>query len=532
LINFDTNYSMKMNLKINNRFSTELPADENETNITRQVQNACFSYVTPRIPSNPKLIHFSEEVIELLGISKKEARSIEFTNVFSGKEILANSRPYSMSYAGHQFGNWAGQLGDGRAIILAEIENQQQVYTLQLKGAGMTPYSRRADGLAVLRSSIREHLCSEAMYHLGVPTTRSLSLILTGDQVLRDVMYDGHPEYEKGAVVCRVAESFIRFGNFELFSSQNDLKTLKSLIDFTIKYYFPEIKGTTKDSYIQFFQEVANKTRDMIVHWQRVGFVHGVMNTDNMSILGLTIDYGPYGWLEDYNPNWTPNTTDRENRRYRFGNQPQIALWNLYQLANALFPLIEEAAPLESILQGFQSLYEEDYINMMRSKLGLFTKAENDNQLIQILTENLQLIETDMTIFFRKLSQVQKEASVETAIGIIQESFYKTAEVTEKVKDSWLYWFTQYKNRLQQEEVTDESRKEAMNGVNPKYVFRNYMAQLAIEAADKEDYTLLEELHLLLKKPYQEQLQSEKWFAKRPDWAREKIGSSMLSCSS
>jgi uncharacterized protein YdiU (UPF0061 family) len=256
------------------------------------------------------------------------------------------------------------------------------------------------------------------------------------------------------------------------------------------------------------------------------------MNTDNMSILGLTIDYGPYGWLEDYNPNWTPNTTDRENRRYRFGNQPQIALWNLYQLANALFPLIEEAAPLETILNDFQSQYEIDYLNMMRSKIGLFTNEENDNQLIHILTENLQLTETDTTIFFRKLSQVQKEASVEKAMEIIQKSFYKTAEVIDKVKDSWLYWFTQYLNRLKQEEITDEARKKAMNGANPKYVFRNYMAQLAIEAAEKEDYTLIEELHLLFKKPYEEQFQSEKWFAKRPDWAREKIGSSMLSCSS
>ena len=521
-----------MNLKINNRFSTELPADIDETNVTRQVRNACFSYVTPRIPSKPQLIHFTEEVLEMIGITKEEAQSTEFTTIFSGKEILPDTRPYSMSYAGHQFGNWAGQLGDGRAIILAEIENYQQTYTLQLKGAGMTPFSRRADGLAVLRSSIREHLCSEAMFHLGVPTTRSLSLILTGDQVLRDVMYDGHPEYEKGAIVCRVAPSFIRFGNFELFSSQNDLKTLRLLTDFTIKYYFPKITGSSKESYIQFFNEVANKTREMIVHWQRVGFVHGVMNTDNMSILGLTIDYGPYGWLEDYNPNWTPNTTDRENRRYRFGNQPQIALWNLYQLANALFPLIEEAAPLETILHDFQSLYEADYIEMMRNKLGLVTNQENDNQLLEILIENLQQIETDMTIFFRKLSLIKKEESVENAFYMINDSFYKTEAISSQVQDSWLYWFTLYLNRLQLEDTTDAKRKVTMDKVNPKYVLRNYMAQLAIEAAEKEDYSILEELHIVLKNPYQEQTQFEKWFAKRPDWAREKIGSSMLSCSS
>lgn len=521
-----------MNLKIKNRFSTELPADPDETNVTRQVKKACFSYVSPRIPSNPKLIHVSEEVAAMLGISTEDTQSAEFTNIFSGKELLPHSRPYSMSYAGHQFGNWAGQLGDGRAIILAEIEQQQQVYALQLKGAGMTPYSRRADGLAVLRSSIREHLCSEAMFHLGVPTTRSLSLILTGDQVLRDVMYNGNPAYEKGAVVCRVAPSFIRFGNFELFSSQNDLKTLKTLADYTIKYHFPEIKGNTATSYADLFQAVANKTREMIVHWQRVGFVHGVMNTDNMSILGLTIDYGPYGWLEDYDPNWTPNTTDRENRRYRFGNQAEIALWNLYQLANALYPLIKEATPLESILQAFQAQYESEYLNMMRNKLGLSTAEEQDNQLIHILTENLQITETDMTIFFRKLSQIKKEESVEEAFELVKESFYKIEDVAEKTLDSWLYWFTQYLNRLQQESVSDPDRKVAMDKVNPKYVLRNYMSQLAIEAAEKEDYSLIEELHLLLKNPYQEQDEYNKWFAKRPDWAREKIGSSMLSCSS
>jgi len=241
-----------MQLKISNRFISELPADINETNETRQVLNACFSYVTPRIPSDPKLIQSTSEVADLIGISKEETQSEDFLAVFSGKKVLPNSKPYAMNYAGHQFGNWAGQLGDGRAIILAEIEHNHKVFALQLKGAGSTPYSRRADGLAVLRSSIREHLCSEAMYHLGVPTTRSLSLILTGDMVLRDVLYDGNPEYEKGAIVCRVAPSFIRFGNFELFSAQNDLKTLQQLTDFTLKYYYPEIISEGKINTLTF----------------------------------------------------------------------------------------------------------------------------------------------------------------------------------------------------------------------------------------------------------------------------------------
>ena len=521
-----------MQLTLENKFTSQLPADTNETNETRQVLNACFSYVFPRIPSNPKLIHASTEVAELIGISEDEIESDHFLNYFSGKKIIPNSKPYAMNYAGHQFGNWAGQLGDGRAIMLAEIKHNDSIFALQLKGSGNTPYSRRADGLAVLRSSIREHLCSEAMFHLGVPTTRSLSLILTGDLVLRDIMYNGNSNYEKGAVVCRVAPSFIRFGNFELFSSQNDLETLKKLTDFTIKHYFPEITTTGKEKYLDFFKSVSNKTMEMIVHWQRVGFVHGVMNTDNMSILGLTIDYGPYGWLEDYNFNWTPNTTDSENRRYRFENQPNVAQWNLYQLANALYPLIEEAKPLELILKDFQQNYLSEYLDMMRAKLGLKTISSEDGKLISGLEKVLQLSETDMTIFFRELSSIKKNATAGSSITTINDAFYRPEEIKKDILKSWGKWFEKYINRLNLEEASDEERKTYMNLVNPKYVLRNYMAQLAIDSADKEDYSILKELHELLKKPYDEQIEFNNWYAKRPDWARNKIGCSMLSCSS
>ena len=241
-----------MHLNIQNRFTTELPSDIDESNVTRQVNSACFSYVIPRVPSHPKLLHVSEEVAELLGISVDETQSADFLNVFSGKKILNDTKPFAMCYGGHQFGHWAGQLGDGRAINLTEVAHQNKFYTIQLKGAGSTPYSRRADGLAVLRSSIREHLCSEAMFHLGVPTTRSLSLMLTGDTVLRDMLYDGNADYEKGAVVCRVAPSFIRFGSFEIFAARNDRKNLQLLADFTIQHYYPEITTNSKERYIQF----------------------------------------------------------------------------------------------------------------------------------------------------------------------------------------------------------------------------------------------------------------------------------------
>ncbi|URM35866.1 protein adenylyltransferase SelO [Flavobacterium anhuiense] len=520
------------NLKINNRFTAELPADPDLTNEIRQVKNTLFSYVNPTQPSNPKLIHASEEVAELVGISKDEIQAEEFLNVFSGKEILPETKPYAMCYAGHQFGNWAGQLGDGRAINLTEVENNNRFYTLQLKGAGKTPYSRTADGLAVLRSSIREYLCAEAMHYLGVPTTRSLSLVLSGDQVLRDILYNGNPAYEKGAVVCRVAPSFIRFGSYEMLTARNELKNLKQFVEFTIKNYFPEITGEPKEQYLKFFQKVADTTREMILHWQRVGFVHGVMNTDNMSIHGITIDYGPYGWLENYDPDWTPNTTDSQNRRYRFGNQPHVAQWNLFQLANAIYPLINEAEPLEKILDTFITDFEKDYKTMFLSKLGIFTSSEADDKIIKGLEEILQLSETDMTIFFRNLSKIKKDDSVEQAFEKIEYAFYIPEEIKENILDAWQKWFTVYLKRLNVEELSDDERSEKMNQINPKYVLRNYMAQLAIDAADKEDYSLVDELFQLLKNPYDEQPESEKWFAKRPDWARTKVGCSMLSCSS
>lgn len=521
-----------MKLHIQNNFTTELPADPNDINVPRQVEQACFSYVLPKQPSNPSLIHASQEVANFLGISQEDIFSEDFLNIFSGNTVYPETKPYALAYAGHQFGNWAGQLGDGRAINLTEVLYNDKSFTLQLKGAGPTPYSRTADGFAVLRSSIREHLCAEAMHYLGVPTTRSLSLMLSGDQVLRDILYNGNAAYEKGAIVCRVAPSFIRFGNFELFASRNDLANLQLLADYTINYHFPDIKSEGTDKYVAFFKEVTQTTLDMIVHWQRVGFVHGVMNTDNMSIHGVTIDYGPYGWLEDYDPNWTPNTTDRQHKRYRFGNQPNIALWNLYQLANALFPLINDAKPLEAILNDFGNDYKKDYFDMMRNKLGLIMAKDEDAILIESLIESLQLAETDMTIFFRNMADVQKTDSVVIAFDKIKVAFYNENDLKESVLENWHTWLGYYVNRINEEKLTDTERKEQMNTVNPKYVLRNYMAQLCIDDADKGDYSLLNELFELLKKPYDEQHESQKWFAKRPDWARDKVGCSMLSCSS
>ena len=516
-----------MNLQLTNFFTDQLPADPNLENTRREVLEAVYSFVRPIKTSNPTLLHVSDEIQQILGFSNEDIQSKEFLEFVTGNSVLKNSKPFAMCYAGHQFGNWAGQLGDGRAINLGEIKD----WAVQLKGSGPTPYSRTADGLAVLRSSVREYLCSEAMHHLGVPSTRALSLSLTGDQVLRDVMYNGNPAHEKGAIVSRVAKSFLRFGNFEIFSSRNDIKNLKILTDYTIKSHFSHLGKPSKEVYLQFFQEITNKTLEMIIHWQRVGFVHGVMNTDNMSILGLTIDYGPYGWLEGFDFGWTPNTTDKQHKRYRYGNQPTIGLWNLYQLANALYPLIEEAAPLEKILEGYKSNFEKKSQDMMRAKLGLTSAKQTDINIIQSLENNLQATETDMTIFFRTLSSFKKEQP-EKGVELIQDAFYTPDTIKGNILNNWKQWFADYAKRLEDETTSADERQKQMNKINPKYVLRNYMAQLAIDKADKGDVSLLEELYLMLKEPYLEQPKFEHWFAKRPEWARHKVGCSMLSCSS
>ena len=522
-------------LKTKDTFVKELPSDKELSNSRRTVIGAVYSFVAPKKTKKPSLIHVSNEVIDIIGLSIEHLKSKDFLNIFTGNKIIENTTPYAMCYGGHQFGHWAGQLGDGRAINLTEVEHEDKTWTLQLKGAGETPYSRTADGLAVLRSSVREYLCSEAMFHLGVPTTRALSLALTGDNVLRDVLYDGHPEYEKGAVVCRVSPSFLRFGSYEIHTSQKDYNTLKTLVDYSIRNHFPEIQTINKEGYLKFFKTVTTKTLNMIIHWQRVGFVHGVMNTDNMSILGLTIDYGPYGWLEGYDLDWTPNTTDKQNKRYRFGNQPNIGLWNLLQLANAIYPPIEDTKALEDILNGYNEKFHQEYEKMMKSKLGLTTENENDKNLIKELESNLHLSETDMTLFYRNLSNITKDISLDDNDAFLRsliDSFYKPDEIIGNVLERWREWFKNYINRLQTEAFTDSQRKLAMNKVNPKYVLRNYMSQLAIEAADIGDYSVIEELYTMLKFPYDEQPKYKKWFAKRPEWARNKVGCSMLSCSS
>ncbi len=525
-------------LTFDNRFTCELPADPESDNYRRQVKNACYSRVNPTPVSNPKLVAYAQEVAEFLNLTQEDCESDLFTKVFAGNHVLEGMHPFAMCYGGHQFGNWAGQLGDGRAINLCEVVNTQgQHWTLQLKGAGPTPYSRTADGLAVLRSSVREFLCSEAMHHLGVPTTRALSLITTGEPVIRDMFYDGNPKAEPGAVVCRVAPSFTRFGNFQIFAAQQNIDLLKQLVDYTIRADFPHLGKPSKETYLAWYEEICRKTAVMIAHWMRVGFVHGVMNTDNMSILGLTIDYGPYGWLEDYDPNWTPNTTDAQGRRYRYGHQPRIAHWNLAQLGNALYPLIGDIAPLQQALDVYPKTYEQQHQTMLMNKLGLNQfDPSTDNDLITTLFSVLRLVETDMTLFYRNLASVDvhtpDEKNDDELITPIKDAYYAPNDLTPQRKAQIASWLRCYIKRVHTEGIPNNTRKHTMNAANPKYVLRNYLAQLAIDKAEQGDPSLVNELLDVLRHPYDEQPGKELFAQKRPEWARHRAGCSMLSCSS
>jgi uncharacterized protein YdiU (UPF0061 family) len=527
-------------LHFDNRFTRDLPADPISENRRRQVHRACYSRVQPAHVIAPQLVAYSREAAALLDLSEEDCRSEIFTQVFSGNLPLPGMDPHAACYGGHQFGNWAGQLGDGRAINLGEIVNGRgEHWTLQLKGAGPTPYSRNADGLAVLRSSLREFLCSEAMFHLGVPTTRALSLILTGEKVERDMFYDGHPEEEPGAIVCRLAPSFIRFGNFEIFAARNELTELRQLADYTIRTSFPHLGVPSPEVYLQWFEEICRTTLELMVHWIRVGFVHGVMNTDNMSILGLTIDYGPYGWLEDYDPNWTPNTTDSMGHRYCYGRQSRIAHWNLVQLANAIYPLIGDPKPLEQILLDATQWFAQGLQDMMAAKLGLVAyEPDFDAELIQELLRLLPEVETDMTLFFRALALVPASPVTGAAVSReermvpLMEVFYRPEQLTPAYLEHLNAWLDRYQERLRRDNLPAELRRQRMNAVNPKYVLRNYLAQLAIDRVGQGDFSLVADLLEVLRHPYEEQPGKEQFAEKRPEWARHRPGCSMLSCSS
>ncbi len=514
-----------------NAFVRELPGDPETGSRLRQVHGALWSSVEPTPVVAPKLVAHSREMAARLGLDESDLVSAGFAQVFGGNALLPGMRPFAVNYGGHQFGHWAGQLGDGRAISLGETVNAaDERWELQLKGAGPTPYSRSADGRAVLRSSIREFLCSEAMHHLGVPTTRALSLVTTGETVERDMFYDGHPQQEIGAVVCRAAPSFVRFGSFELPYARDDVTLLRTLADFCIQRDFPELLDIEAGPprYAAWFDQVCERTATMIAHWMRVGFVHGVMNTDNMSILGLTIDYGPYGWIDDYDPDWTPNTTDAQGRRYRFGWQPKVAHWNLGRLAQALTPLFETIEPLQAGLQRYTDVYAAADRDNIARKLGLRDCRDDDVELMRSLLALMQAHEVDMTIGFRALAAIDPEAP---SMAPLQPAFYDDAK-REAGHAAFEDWLQRYAARLHVDRMPAPERIARMQDANPKYVLRNYLAQQAIDRATEGDFDGVHELLDVMRRPYDQQPGREVFACKRPDWARDRAGCSMLSCSS
>jgi serine/tyrosine/threonine adenylyltransferase len=492
----------------------------------RQTPGVFYSKTMPTPVKSVQLLGWSDPLAEELGIDKPNQEAA--LNIFGGNGIAPGMDPYAARYGGHQFGHWAGQLGDGRAITLGEwITKEGKSFELQLKGAGPTPYSRRADGRAVLRSSVREFLMSEAMHHLGIPTTRALSLVSTGDPVLRDMFYDGHPAYEPGAIVMRVAPSFLRFGNFEIFTATNEIENLKQLVNWTISKFYPHIEGENR--IINWFSEVVDRTAEMIVEWMRVGFVHGVMNTDNMSILGLTIDYGPYSFLDDYDPSFTPNTTDLPGRRYAFGRQPSIGYWNLGCLANALVPLVKDIKELEKALHSYEDIFPVKYQQMMANKLGLDVIQNEDNKMVQQLEEMLATVKPDMTIFYRLLMQLPASFENNDAIRVhFEESFYR--ELSEPERLIFNNFILAYLERKSKNTITKEVSLEKMQKANPVFVLRNYLLHQAIERLENNDKELFNNLLEALQSPYSTDHLS--FMKKRPEWASSKAGCSMLSCSS
>ncbi|WP_278351684.1 protein adenylyltransferase SelO [Chryseobacterium gleum] len=509
--------------RIRQPFIENFPGDFSNNPMQRNTPKVLFATIRPAGFDKPELIAFNEALSEEIGLGKYEDKDLDF---LVGNNLPENVQTYATAYAGHQFGNWAGQLGDGRAILAGEITNEKGKKTeIQWKGAGATPYSRHADGRAVLRSSVREYLMSEAMYHLGVPTTRALSLAFTGEDVMRDIMYNGNPELEKGAVVIRTAESFLRFGHFELMSAQREYNSLQELADFTIENYYPEITSTDSTKYKDFFERICTRTADLMVEWFRVGFVHGVMNTDNMSVLGLTIDYGPYSMMDEYDLNFTPNTTDLPGRRYAFGKQGQIAQWNLWQLANALHPLIKDEKFLEDTLNNFGTYFWEAHDRMLCKKFGFDQLQKEDEEFFTNWQGLMQELQLDYTLFFNQLEKINQNTNI---IEHFKDISY--INLNEEKIAKLEHFIRNYETRIALNSISKESSLAMMEKSNPKFILRNYLLYQCIEEISNGKRDMLEKLTKALENPYRE-LYPE-FSAKRPSDYDDMAGCSTLSCSS
>ena len=448
---------------------------------------------------NPSLVIENAQLKKEMGLQNIEGYKL--LEIFNGSSQIKTLKPLSMVYAGHQFGQYVEQLGDGRGLLLGQINSSSGLIDIHLKGAGKTPYSRFGDGRAVLRSVIREYLCGEAMHALSIPTSRALMIIGSDELVIRE-------KSETAAMLVRTAKTHIRFGNFEYFHYNNKPEYVKVLADFCIENY-PAYFSRSKNKYEEFFRSVVEQTACMIALWQACGFSHGVMNTDNMSILGETFDYGPYGFMEDYLPSYVCNHSDHQGR-YAFKNQPYIGLWNCSALGHALSSLISEETQGE-ILKTYELIFQNKLAELYRKKLGLTKSHNEDAQLIQGLLDIMESEKLDYTNTFRNLSQAVTSV--------------KTNELNSNVSMSWI---KSYQERHNKESIPIAKKILLMNANNPKYILRNYMAQEVIEAAESSDFSALETVIEVITSPYDE-LEQYKHFANRsPDWAKNLE----ISCSS
>jgi uncharacterized protein YdiU (UPF0061 family) len=482
----------------------------NFDNTFASLPDSFHSRLSPTPLPDPYLVSFNGNAAQLIDLDSAEAARADFAEHFTGNRLLPGAEPLSMLYAGHQFGHFVPQLGDGRAILLGEVRNRSgELWDVQLKGAGVTPYSRDGDGRAVLRSSIREYLCSEAMHGLGIPTSRALCIVGSNEEVYRE-------RIETAAVLTRLAPSHVRFGSFEVFFSRGQHDRIAELADYVIARHFPDLAGDA-DKYLQFLNEVTRRTAKLMAQWQAVGFSHGVMNTDNMSILGLTFDYGPFGFMESYDPGYICNHSDPRGR-YAYDQQPQIGLWNLACLAQALSPLIEKQHAHE-VLDSYAPSYHRHYAELMGAKLGLEKTFDDDIQLIGSLLQIMHDSQVDYTNLFRGLGNF--ESAADAGNESLRDQFIDRA--------AFDAWSAAYRARLQQESGNDRERKARMDAVNPKYILRNYLAQHAIEQAEKQrDFSEIDRLLALLARPFDEQQGMESYAAAPPDWARQ----IEVSCSS
>ncbi len=474
---------------------------------------AFYTRLMPTPLPEPYLVCASASAAALIDLDPSEIASNEFAQIFIGNQVPAGALPLSAVYSGHQFGVWAGQLGDGRAILLGEVPaagtSPPSTLELQLKGAGLTPYSRMGDGRAVLRSSIREFLCSEAMAALGIPTSRALCIIGSDARVMRETP-------ETAAVVTRMAPTFVRFGSFEhcFYSDKKD--ELKTLADYIIERFYPELRDTP-NPYSALLSEATRRTAHMIAQWQAVGFMHGVMNTDNMSILGLTIDYGPFGFMEAFDAQHICNHTDQQGR-YAYSMQPQIGEWNCYALGQAMLPLIGSIEETHAALEVYKPEFSAKLDVLLHAKLGLQTAQPDDDKLFEAMFGIMQASHVDFTLFFRRLGDLQLENSA--ADEPLRDLFID--------RPAFDIWAERYRARLKQENSHDIPRRLAMHAVNPKYVLRNYLAQVAIEKAQNKDFSEIAKLLAALEKPFEEQPKNAKYAELPPDWASELE----VSCSS